>query len=370
MIIAVNAVTPAFKPAATDFLQELIVRIAAARPEHRFLLIGFTANNKALPPNCMVENSPAAITSPLRFLYWLNYRLPSLLKKHKADILISSNSCSLRLKIPQLLFCDDLSFLKHPEAYPKNWLQFFKKNTVRFVQKAVAVVSSAAFLAEEIKEQYGVNEEEIHLVYAAASPVFKPAVHWNQQELMKQKLTGGKEYFLYSGLIHTSQNLVQLLKAFSFFKQRQKSNMQLVLASAHAAEAAFLKSLASYKYRTEVVVAESITSEELSEITAAAYAAICPQAYDATGTAAMQALQCSCPVIAANTGVLPEICGEAAVYCYANDFNDIAAKMMLLFTNEDRRNQLIARGRTLLQKFDMGIAQQQLWEALVHISGQ
>lgn len=370
MIIAVNAVTPAFKPAQTDFFQEVVLHTASAHPEHRFLLFGFTGRTKDLPSNCTAGNSSAQIKSPLAFLYWLNFGLPSLLKKNNAGMLISYNSCSLRLKMPQLLFTDDLSFLNHPEAYPKNWLRFYKKHTINFLQKATAVAASSAFLAGQIREQYGTAEEKIIVVPAAANQVFKPAVHWNQQDLMKQKLTGGKEYFLYSGPIFSSQNLVQLLKAFSFFKQRQKSNMQLVLASAQAAEPSFLKSLASYKYRTDVVVAENISIEEMAGIMAAAYAAVYPAVDDAAGSGVLQALQCSTPVIASNTGALPEICGDAAVYCYANDFNDIAAKMMLLFTNEDRRNQLIAKGRTQVQKFDMNKAGQLFWDAAAQCSRQ
>jgi glycosyltransferase involved in cell wall biosynthesis len=40
----------------------------------------------------------------------------------------------------------------------------------------------------------------------------------------------GNEYFIYSGEIGTHKNLLNLLKAFSAFKKRQKSNMQLLIA--------------------------------------------------------------------------------------------------------------------------------------------
>ncbi|MFN8250585.1 MAG: glycosyltransferase [Ferruginibacter sp.] len=346
MIIAINAVVPLHRPAAAGHITALAIQMAAAHPEHHFLLLGCDTGSDPLPSNCSIENSPQ-ISSPIRFIYWLNYQLPALLRKKKASLLISYNSCSLRMKLPQLLITDDLQFLTHPEFYQKNWLRFYKKYSPLFLQKAAAISATSAFLQAQITEQYGIAPAKISVVHAWPGTLFKPAEDWKQQEAVKQKITGGKEFFLYSGPVYTACNLVYLLKAFSFFKQRQKSNMQLVLASTLAAEPAFIKSLASYKYRTDVVLAAQISTAGLAEITAAAYAVVYPPLYDAAGISPLQAIYCHTPVIASNTGALPELCKDAAVYCYPDDHQDIAAKMMLLFTNEDRRNRLIAHARVL-----------------------
>lgn len=362
MTIAVNAVAPSFKPAASSFLPTVFYKLAAAHPEHRFLLIGFQATTGKKPENCISLESGKTIKSPLLFSYWLNYQLPALLKKNKAALLISHNCCSLRLKLPQLLFIDELAFLQYPELYKNSWLNFYKKKTAEFLHKAAHTVVASAFLQKEIAEHYSIAAAKTSTVHAAASEIFKPAAHWNEKELMKEKLAGGKEYFLFTGAICTQHNLINLLKAFSFFKQRQKSNMMLVLASTAAAETVFLKSLASYKYRKDVIVAETISEHDLAEITAAAYAMVNPVLYDAAGTEVLQALQCGTPVVVSGTAAMPELCGEAAAYCNAADFNDIAAKMMLLFTNEDRRNLLIAKGRDHIHRFDIERSAKQLWQ--------
>jgi glycosyltransferase involved in cell wall biosynthesis len=362
MIIAVNAVTPAFKPAAADFFQAIFFKIAAEQPQHQFIFIGFNTSEKNAAANCSFINLASSAKSPLRFKYWLNFKLPSLLKKNKAGILISYNCCSLRLQIPQLLFIDDVSFLNQPKHFAENWLRFFKKNMPAFLQKAAYAVTTSFFLQKEITGKCSITEDAIAVIYAAANEVFKPAIHWNQKETVKEQLTDGKEYFLYTGSINEQYNLINLLKAFSFFKQRQKSNMQLVLASAKSADAGFIKTLSSYKYRTEVVLAENISITKMASFVTAAYAVVLPAVFDDDGINAIQAIQCNTPVIAANNTALPEICGEAAVYCYPNDFNDIAAKMMLLFTNEDRRNLLIAKSREQARRFDASTAATQLWQ--------
>jgi glycosyltransferase involved in cell wall biosynthesis len=364
MIIAVNAVSPSFKPAASDFFHNAFLLIAAQQPQHQFIFIGFTSAATAASSNCSYLHTGVKIKSPLRFTYWLNYKLPSLLKKNKADIAVGYNCTSLRCKLPQVLFADDASFLNHPEWYTNGWLRFYKKNMPAFLQKAVTVAVASQFLKNNFIEQYKIAEEKITVVYNAPATVYKPFAHWNQKESMKDRLTDGKEYFLYAGILSTQQNLISLLKAFTFFKQRQKSNMMLVLASATNAEAGFIKSLSSYKFKSSVVLAESLPADELAEITAAAYAVVYPVIYDATGAALLQALQCHTAIVAANNTAMPEICSEAAVYCYADDYNDIAAKMMLLFTNEDRRNLLIAKSREQANKFVAQTQAMMLWQLI------
>lgn len=364
MIIAVNAVTPAFKPAASHFLQQSFLLIAAQQPQHQFIFIGFDKAATAAGNNCSYLHTGLKIKSPLRFSYWLNYQLPSLLKKHKVDIAVGYNCCSLRCKLPQVLFADDASFLSHPEFYSSGWLRFYKKNMPAFLQKAVDVAASSQYLKNIFTEQYKIAEEKTTVVYSSAAAVYKPFAHWNQKESMKDRLTGGKEYFLYTGILSTQQNLINLLKAFTFFKQRQKSNMMLVLASPLNADTDFIKNLSSYKLKSSVVLAENLPADELAEITAAAYAVVHPVNYDASGVQVLQALQCHSAVITANNTALPEVCGEAAVYCYADDYNDIAAKMMLLFTNEDRRNLLIAKSREQANKFDAQTQAMLLWQLI------
>ena len=183
------------------------------------------------------------------------------------------------------------------------------------------------------------------MAYTAASNNFKPSA-WQQKDAVKEKYTEGLEYFLHTGPVNTGSNLITLLKAFSFFKKRQKSNMQLLLASKSVVtDKEFIKSLASYKYRDEVKLLDNLSEENIAQITAAAYALIYPSFYNACGTSLLHAMQSDIPVITGNNTAMPEICGDAALYINPNDFNDIAEKMMLLFKDEDLRNQLIIKGR-------------------------
>ncbi|MGF2412761.1 MAG: glycosyltransferase, partial [Ferruginibacter sp.] len=217
----------------------------------------------------------------------------------------------------------------------------------------------------EIITHYKIESKKIEVAYQCAGKYFKPVI-WLQKDVAKEHYTDGKEYFLYSGVIDSNNNLITLLKAFSFFKKRQKSNMQLVLASkTTVTDKVFIKDLASFKYRAEVKLCENLQPETLAQITASAYAMVYPLLYQGNGISLIEAMQADVPVITADNTAIPEICGDAALYTNPNDFNDIADKMMLLFKDEDKRNQHIIKGRQQAGLYNADKTAAAIWQAII-----
>ena len=350
MIIAVNTsyVTRDVFNGIDDFIAECFSKLAQLHPEHQFIYFC----DKAIDEKYITSKNITAVAvgpqpkTTLWLWYRLNYKIPRLLRKHKAAVFVSTGYCSLRTAIPQCVLVNDLSFLLQPHLFSKRWLGFYKKNTVAFLHKAKTIITTSFFLKTVMVQQLKIDGARISVAHAGANKHFKPAVSWQQKDNTKQRYTFGKEYFLYSGDINAQKNLTALLKAFSFFKKRQQSNMQLVLASKNiAADVTLIKSLASYKYRDQVIVFEELPVEILAQLTATAYALVNPAGYDGAGAVHVEAMQSDTPVITSNTAAMPEICGEAAVYFAYGDITDMAEKMMLVFKDEDLRNQHIIKGR-------------------------
>lgn len=350
MIIAINTsfVTGDVINGIDDFIFECFSKLAPLHPQHQFIYFF----DKAIDEKYITSKNITAVAvgplpkTTLWLWYRLNYKIPRLLRKLKATVFVSTGYCSLRTAIPQCVMVNDLSFLMQPPFFSKRWLSFYKKNTVAFLHKAKTIITTSYFLKTVLVQQLKIDAAKILVAHTGANKYFKPAVSWQQKDNTKQRYTLGKEYFLYSGPINAQKNLTMLLKAFSFFKKRQQSNMQLVLASKNlAADVTLIKSLASYKYRDQVIVFEELPVEILAQLTAAAYALVYPAGYDGAGTMLIEAMKSDTPVITSNSAAMPEICGDAAVYFAADDFKNMAEKMMLIFKDEDLRNQHIIKGR-------------------------
>ncbi|MEO6729982.1 MAG: glycosyltransferase family 1 protein [Ferruginibacter sp.] len=367
MIIAINGVH-FIKLAGRDFFFDYFLKTAASHPNHQFVFITASAIDEQLAGSRNITHNisfPRA-NNALLWKIWLDYTLPGIVRKYNADVLINTGGvCSLRSRVPQLLFSADLSFFNFPSFFQKKQLNYLKKNMPAFLGKAKHIIAGSDFIAKQVIQHYAIGEKKISNFPLVASDSYQP-IDWQQKEVIKEKYADGKEYFLFTGEIHPRHKLINLLKAFSFFKRRQKSNLQLLIAATnYDVNDPFIESLKTYKYKKEVNLLLDVSANELVKITAAAYAFVYPSLYDGLAIFPLQAMQCGVPVIAGNTGALFDCAAEAALYVDPENFEDLAEKMMLLFKDENKRNELIKNGRSKVQKDNNDSPQALLLESIL-----
>jgi glycosyltransferase involved in cell wall biosynthesis len=350
------------------FQYEVLRRIVTAHPEHEFLFIFDRPFDKKFIPGknvTPVVAGPAA-RHPLLWKWWYDIRIPAILKKYKADIFVSCDGfCSLLTKVPQCLVVHDLSFLHYPSFIKQSHLLFYKRYTPKFLQKAKVIATVSVFSKNDIMTRYKTEAGKIDVVYSAAKDLFRPATE-DEKAATREKYTSGKNYFVYAGANHPRKNLLRLLKAFSVFKKRQKSDWKLVLAGRLAWQYdKFLTSLKSYKYRDDVVLTGYIPEEELVKIIGSAYALVYPSLWEGFGVPVLEAMRCHTGVITSVNSSMQEIAGDAAVYADPSDHNDIADKMMLLYKNESLRAELIEKGKVREQEFSWDRTADLLWRSIL-----
>lgn len=368
MTIAVN--TRQLRSDEADGLSELLLNgfsvLAKRYPLHRFIYIfdqpfdqKFITSENIIP----VITTPEA-KSGLRLRYWFNYRVPAVLKKYHADVFISLDGiCSLRTRVPQCLLMNDLSFIFYPQFYPKSIVRFYKRFTPKFLAKANVIATLSESSKKDITQRFAIVPGKISLVYRSAAPDLS-AINGKERESIKEDYINGKEYFLYKGPLHPGKNLTNLLKAFSYFKKRQKSSMQLVIVGKKAGDYhQFAKDLKTFKFRSEVKWLNDLSESIQAKILAAAYAMVYPVYIDNDNTV-IEAMQCGVPVIVSTATCLPQSFASAVLYADPENFMDIADKMMLLFKDEDKWNLLGRAGMALAQKNNPAKTADMLWDCI------
>ncbi len=349
------------------FLYEHLSRITTSHPEHEFIFIFdrpyderfiFGENVKA------VVTGPAA-RHPILWKLWYDVKVPRVLRKYKADVFVTCDGfCSLATKVPQCLVIHDLAFLHYPRFIPRGQLLYYRYFTPRFIEAASSVVTVSEFSKADIMKQYGVDPAKLTVIPNAARTSFVQ-LDYAEREMVKMKYTEGREYFICAGSIHPRKNLMNLLKAFSVFKKRQKSNWKLVLAGRLAWKYQdFLQAMKTYKYREDVLMTGYIGEMELAKLTASAYAMVYPSLLEGFGIPVVEAMQCGVPVITTKGSSMEEIAGEAALYADASNYQDIGEKMMLIYKDEQLRARLVSAGITRSSKFDWENSARAFWECI------
>jgi glycosyltransferase involved in cell wall biosynthesis len=335
-------------------MRVLFSGMAASCPEHQFVFISGKRFGEDFirASNQTTHVSGPASTMPLLLKYWYDVKLPGILRKTKADVLVCTDGFgSLGARAPQCVLVQDLAYLQEPALFSPAQRLFRKQQTGKSITKAAAIVVPAVLLKQELVRLLGADPKKIQVVPPFAPAIFRPLAE-EEKIKIKERYTEGREYFLYSGLLHTEKKIMTLLKAFSVFKKRQQSNMKLVLAgSVGVRDPKLAAMLGHYKYRTDIVNLVA-GEEERSRLTGAAWAWICPSPKEYFMVPALEALQCGVPVIVPSNSALEEITGQAGLIADSEKFEDLAEKMMRLYKDEKLRTELAEKGREVSLRFN------------------
>lgn len=350
MRIAVNA--GSFEDDDINSVDRHLLHFAALHSDFTFFFFFDQPlpDNSVLPENVIPVVIKQKMFSTLHLWIRYNLKIPIALRKYKADFFVSEKTISLKTKIPQILISPDLRYIFQPLVFERRD-RFYKKNMVRFLDKAREIIVNSCSSKKEIIEQLKISEEKIKVVYPEISDVFKK-IDSNEKELIKEKYADGNEYFIYKGIISPQQNLLNLLKAFSYFKKRQKSKMQLLVVGNRGTNyGELMESLRLFRFKKEVKILENIPMEETGRILASAYAVINIPVYQNSPSSVLEAMKSGVPVLASSLEIFKEFCGEAALYAEPEQFKDIAEKMMQLFRDERMRKQMIEKADICIEDF-------------------
>ncbi len=242
---------------------------------------------------------------------------------------------------------------------------FIRKNTGIFKElmlgRSFLITDSSATKSQLIR-QFALPGENIFVVPLAFSENYNP-LSWADKEHTKVKYAGGKEYFL-TRANYAEKNLMSLLRAFSIFKKKQQSNMNLLIAGiAGEPDHTPYDKLVSYKYRHDVHAYAGLSEREFIKMSASAYALIQP-VDQVLVPSLLNAFQAGVPVVSGAGGRLEQLLKEGVLAIDPENIENLAEGMITLFTNEGLRLELIRKGSIEAGRFNIQQSVASLWQAL------
>jgi glycosyltransferase involved in cell wall biosynthesis len=282
---------------------------------------------------------------------WYNWQLPSAVRRNKPDLLMTTEGISVpRASCPQCTWISAataLSDLRHARAL----FTISEKDKASWTSKD-----------PDLQEKLFVIRPSPDAAFIPLSPMDK--------EKEKLDRTEGMEYFLVIISRAEPAELINLLKAFSLFKKRQRSNLRLVLTGTDAtSRLSATGRIDSYLYRSSVHAIDDPSGRLLPRLMAAAYAYISPFDRDAPGVDLLNAWAAGTPVIASIHGPSQELGPDAVLTMDPQEPASLAARLMRVFTNEEERSALVEKGALRLRSFDRDRTAGCLWEGILRAKG-
>jgi glycosyltransferase involved in cell wall biosynthesis len=167
---------------------------------------------------------------------------------------------------------------------------------------------------------------------------------------LKRRHQLSDDFVLFVGFLFPNKNLGNLLRGFHRVASRIPH--QLVITGGrrwkYQGDLALIQELGLEK---RVRVLGFVSRDELLGLYSAATCLAAPSLYESFGLAAMEAMACGCPIVASNTGALPEVTGGAATFCDPHDPASIGDAILQLAGDVDVRRSYSEKARARAREF-------------------
>lgn len=209
--------------------------------------------------------------------------------------------------------------------------------------KANAVMVVSNFTKTELVKLTNIKGETVQVIYNGV------ANEWFTIE-QKQALHP-RPYLLYVGNVKPHKNVKAFLTAFALIMDTIPHDIIIVgkregfiTGDTEVAEQARL--LGGRVHFTGYV-----SDEVLRQYVAQAAIMVFPSLYEGFGLPPLEGMACGCPVIASTAASLPEVCGDAVLYCNPQDPQHIADQIKKLTEDITLQETLRQKGLTHAQQF-------------------
>ena len=289
--------------------------------------------------NLDLKYIPVRTVGFLKGHLWEQLELPFFTRD---GLLLNLTGSAPLAKLNQIVTIHDVSILAIPDAYSltfKLWYKILLFNIKNIVQTFITV---SYFSQQEIIKYLGINQEKINVVYEGKEHIF--TVESDSSFLSRRNLSDKRFIFVVSSM-SPHKNFSSVVRAL---EELIDLDLYVVIVGIDYPKVFMPPKLSS---SDKVIHLGYVNNSELRTLYEHAFCFIHPSLYEGFGLPPLEAMACGCPVIVSNAASLPEICGDAALYCDPYDHQDIASKIKQLTEDRELRQDLIQKGKIRSQLF-------------------
>lgn len=159
------------------------------------------------------------------------------------------------------------------------------------------------------------------------------------------------DYIMYQGTGFPHKNLDKLVEAFDII-HRKHPKLNLVMVGKLEKHYQDVKRKAqTHPSASHIIFTDFLPDPESRWTFEHAKLYVFPSLMEGWSMTGLEAMAYGAPVVSSNASVLPEVYGEAALYCNPHSAKDIAAKVCQVLEHPKLRKELIAKGAAQVKKY-------------------
>jgi glycosyltransferase involved in cell wall biosynthesis len=257
----------------------------------------------------------------------------------------------VRMRAAELVTVHDVFPFEHPEWYPRSEPWVYRRCMALARRRASRLVVPSAYVAGRVESVLGVNPERIEVVPEGVSGTFVGSGERDDGAAVCARFgVAPKRFAVCIGAVSIRKNQLALVRAAPLL---QDAGLTLVIVGGdgHGAEAVSAE-LAQGERHGRVVRTGYLSEPEMASLVRAAAAVVHPALAEGFGLVPLEAMAAGTPVIAARSGSIPEVVGDAAVLVdEPRDPSAWASALCELANSGDAGRRLADAGRRQAAKF-------------------
>jgi len=326
--------------ASGRFVPELAYSESESQPESD--AVPAAAQSRSLGLRRLVQKSPLALEVYRQLATLLR---SSGLKGEESCIYHGPNFFLPRFGGPSVATFHDLSPFTWSHCHEPAKVRYMQKELRLTLDRADRLITDSEFTRHELAAFSGLSLDRIDAVSLACGAEFHPRSETELQPFLARHDLNYQGYTLFVGTIEPRKNILALLQAYESLPLTLRRRWPLVLAG--------YEGWASDDIHARMQQAEKagwarylgfLRAEDLPSLYSGARLFAFPSHYEGFGLPVLEAMSSGVPVVCSNSSSLPEVVGEAALMCDAEDVDTLTAHLITGLEDADWRGAAVQLG--------------------------
>jgi len=359
---------------ARTYLSELLKVIPRRKGPHTWIVYGpagFELSGSESDERVALRHVSGTDLSPLAYFWWLQRTLPKIIRRERIDVSFASTgfgmlnpSCPQVVLVRNPIYFSDLheskirSFRMRMEILTRRWI------SLRMIRQSQAVVFPTRAMKAMVERYLSLGSKRCRIVpYGCDANTFRQRDPSAEHGFPAELLQARGRFLLNVSLYCGQKNFTVLFQALGILRQRRlMPPLALTTRLNPAPNCNFREDQAIIRQQNleqQLIQLGPVPRQQLPALYQAAGLFLFPSYVESFGHPLVEAMAAGLPIVAADTPVNREICGEAALYAHPFDPEDWAGKIAQGLTEDPLRQRLVHAAMKRVEDFS--------WES--HLEG-